>query len=139
MDFSPGAAIGAGVIGGTAMVIFLYMGIAIMPRQMRMNLLLMLGTMMLPAGAMAYLAGAMMHAAASIVFGLIHGAVFAGADIDSATGAWGLLFGAAHWVTTGMALGMIKVMHPRIRDGTMEDPGPFALRMGPMTAGKMSM
>lgn len=134
MDFEPGAAIVSGLIGGAAMVVFLYMGIAMMPNQMRMNVLLMLGTMMLPAGAMAYGAGLVMHAGASIVFGLIHGAVFAAADLETATGAWGLLFGLVHWGVSGMALSMVGMMHPLMRRGEMEAPGPFAISLGPATA-----
>ncbi len=44
---------------------------------------------MLPVGAAAIVMGAMVHAGMSVVIGLIHGAVFATADIDSAEAAWG--------------------------------------------------
>ncbi len=44
MSFDGGAAIGAGLIAGAVMSVLLYMGIAMMPRQMKMNLFLMLGT-----------------------------------------------------------------------------------------------
>ena len=46
MSFETGPAIGAGIIGGGVMSMMVYMGIAMMPRQMKMNLFLMLGTMM---------------------------------------------------------------------------------------------
>ena len=134
MDFEAGWAIGAGLIGGAVMVAILYMGIAMMPNQMRMNLLLMLGTMMLPAGVMAYLAGAMIHAVMSIAFGLIHAGAFVGLDIDSATAAWGLLFGLVHWAVVGMALGMMPLMHRGIQRGEVEAPGFYAISLGPMTA-----
>ena len=54
------------------MIVPLYMGIATLPTQMRMNMLRLLGTMMGPDRAIAYVMGGMMHAAASIVFDLIH-------------------------------------------------------------------
>jgi hypothetical protein len=124
------------------------MGIFMMPGQMKMNLLKMLGTMMVPAGVMAYVAGAMIHAMMSIVFGLIHGAIFTAADITSAEAAWGLLFGFVHWAIVGMALGMVPMMHPRMRyDGPrlvpvadnpdselQEPPGFYALNYPPGTA-----
>ncbi len=69
MDFDGGAAVGAGLIGGAVMSMLLYMGIGMMPRQMRMNLFLMLGTMMFRDRNIAILAGGMMHAMMSIVFG----------------------------------------------------------------------
>jgi len=83
---------------------------------------------------MAVVMGAMIHAGMSVVFGLIHGAVFSAADIDSAQAAWGLLFGLVHWAVVGMALGMLPLMHPRIRGGEMGAPGFYALRYPPMTA-----
>ena len=44
MSFDVGAAVGAGLIAGAVMSVLLYMGIAMMPRQMKINLFLMLGT-----------------------------------------------------------------------------------------------
>jgi hypothetical protein len=134
MDFEPGWAILAGLIGGAVMAAILYMGIFMMPDQMKMNLFMMLGSMTLPVGAAAIVMGAMVHAVMSAVFGLVHGAVLAIADIDSAQAAWGLLFGLAHWAAAGMAVGMLPLMHPRIRDGDMQAPGFYALSYPPMTA-----
>jgi hypothetical protein len=134
MDFEVGWAAGAGLMGGAAMTAVLYMGIAMMPNQMRMNLLPMLGTMMLPMGPMAYVAGGMVHGVMSAVFGLVHAGVFAGLDIESATAAWGLLFGLVHWAAAGMALGMMPLMHRGIQKGEIEAPGYYALRLGPATA-----
>ncbi len=75
-----------------------------------------------------------MHVMMSIVFGLAHGAVFAAADINSSEAAWGLLFGAVHWAMSGMALAMLPLVHPRVRSGDVDSPGPFALHYPPMTA-----
>ena len=134
MDFEPGWAILAGLVGGAAMAAALYAGVLMLPNQMKMNLFMLLGSMMLPVGAAAFVAGAMMHVMMSIVFGLAHGAVFAAADINSSEAAWGLLFGAAHWVMSGMALAMLPLVHPRVRSGEIDAPGPFALGYPPMTA-----
>ncbi len=57
MEYSFGAAIVAGLVAGAAMAILLYMGIAMMPGQMKMNQFRLLGTMMLPDGVMAYIGG----------------------------------------------------------------------------------
>ena len=112
----------------------LYMGIGMMPRQMKMNLFLMLGTMMFREPSMAYVAGAMMHGMMSIVFGLIHVAFFTAFDLETSLAAWGILFGLVHWMVTGMGLGMMPVMHPLIRKGEMGAPGAFALNYRSMTA-----
>ena len=126
-------AIVAGLIGGAAMGLLLYLGIWMAPAQMRMNLFLMLGTMVFRPGAMAYGAGFMMHAVMSIVFGLIHAAAFVAFGLE-ANAAWGLGFGAVHWLVVGMGLGMIPIMHARMRSGDIARPGFFALSMGAMTA-----
>ena len=134
MNFEPGWAMLAGLIGGGVMAAILYMGIFMLPNQMKMNLFMMLGSMMLPVGAAAFVMGAMVHAGMSVVFGLIHGAIIAAADIDSAEAAWGLLFGLVHWGIVGMTLGMLPLMHPRMRSGEIDEPGFYALRYPPMTA-----
>ena len=134
MDFDAAAAIIAGLIGGAVMVVPLYMGIALIPNQMKMNLFLLLGTMMMfRGGMMAYAAGAMIHAVMSIAFALIHVAVYIAFDLETELAAWGVLFGAIHWVIVGMGLGMMRFMHPLIRSGEMDDPGAFALKFPVMT------
>ena len=56
MEFDVEAAILPGIIGGIIMAAILYMRIAMMPHQMKMNLFLMLGTMMVKDAKMAYAA-----------------------------------------------------------------------------------
>ena len=124
---------GAELIGGAVMSMLLYMGIGMMPRQ-RMNLFLMLGTMMFRDRTMAILAGAMMHGVMSIVFGLIHVAFFVAFDLETGLVAWGILFGLVHWMISGMGLGMMPMMHPLIKSGQMDSPGAFALNYPSMTA-----
>jgi hypothetical protein len=83
MEFDAEAAILPGIIGGIIMAL-LYMRIAMMPRQMKMNLFLMLGTMMVEDAKMAYSAGAMMHIGMPVVFGLIHVALYEAFGLESA-------------------------------------------------------
>ena len=136
MEFDAAAAIGAGLIGGAVMALMLYMDRAMMPAQMRMDLFYLLGTMtpMPLSRGMVYMAGALMHAGASVVFGLAHAGVFDAVSVDADLAAWGLLFGAVHWMIAGMALGMMPMLHPGVRAGRVADPGPFAVKLGPMTA-----
>jgi hypothetical protein len=134
MDIDWGAAIGAGLIGGAVMSVLLYMGIAMMPRQMKMNLFLMLGTMAFNGGSTAYVAGVMVHAMMSVVFGVVHVALYDAFGLESALVAWGVLFGVAHWVFSGVGLAMVPAMHPAMRRGDMDAPGAFATGHPPMTA-----
>ena len=125
MDF--GATVGAGLLGGAIMSVILYMGIAMMPGQMKMNLFYLLGSMMFRQRMMIYGAGAMAHAAMSIAFALAHVGVYQAFDLDSQLVAWGLLFGFVHYLAVGMALGMMPIMHPRIKSGEIQAPGAYAL------------
>lgn len=136
LDYDVAAIIGAGLLGGLIMIVALYMGRAMAPQQMRMDLLLLLGTMtpMRLARPMAYMAGAMMHAGASVLFAFVHVGIFEVVGINDDLVLWGLLFGLFHWMFSGMAVGMMPLVHPLVRSGEMENPGPFALSMGPMTA-----
>ncbi len=134
MDFDAAAAIVAGLGGGAIMSALLYMGIGMMPKQMKMNLFLMLGTMMVQDKRMAYIVGAMMHGAMSIAFGLAHVALYTAFGLESALVVWGVLFGLAHWLISGMGLGMMPTMHSAIRRGELQAPGAFAMNFPTMTA-----
>ena len=133
MDYSFGAAIAAGVVATVVMTAMLYMGMAMLPRQMPMNILYMLGTMMSRNTMMAYVAGTMMHAMMGIAFALVHAAAFKGLDLTSALVAWGVLFGFVHYLIVGMGMGMIGTMHPLMRTGQMPAPGLFVSNLPRMT------
>ena len=109
MDYS--AAISAGLIAGAATAAMLYMGIAMMPAQMKLNLFYLLGSMMLRKRGLIYLAGAMTYGAMSIESALIHVGIYEAVDLESHLVAWGLLFGFVHYILTGMALGMMPRVH----------------------------
>ncbi len=136
MDYSFGAAIAAGAVATVVMTAMLYMGMAVMPRQMPMNILYMLGTMMSRNKMMAYIAGTMMHGMMGIAFALAHTGVIKGLDLTSALVAWGVLFGFVHYLIVGMGMGMIGTMHPLMRNGQMQAPGLFVSSLPRMTATK---
>ena len=133
MDYSAGAAIGAGVLAAAIMGVMLYMGIAIAPRQMTMNLFYMLGTMVTRNVVLAYMAGAMAHIVMGLVFALIHTGIYQATDIESNLAAWGLLFGFVHWLVVGVGMGMIGAMHPLMRRGELAAPVVFVRNYPTMT------
>ena len=124
LDLLP--AVIAGLVGGAAMMVILYLGMAIMPEQMKMNQLRLLGTMMLPDGAAAYVGGGMIHAIMSVIFALIHIAIYNALGLGSNLMLWGLAFGVVHWMAAGIAMGMMPMMHSGIKHGTIGAPGIFA-------------
>ncbi|MCZ6538480.1 MAG: hypothetical protein O6922_01470 [Chloroflexi bacterium] len=117
------------------MLIPMYLGRMMMPDQMKMDLLKMLGTMMLPISGMTYGFGLVIHAMMSVMFALVHVAFFFWFDLESSLALWGLLFGTVHWMMIGIAFGMMKSsVHRGIRDGAVQAPGFFGLSMGVTTA-----
>ncbi len=133
MDYDFGAAIAAGAVATAVMTAMLYMGMAMMPRQMPMNILYMLGSMMSRNKMMAYTAGTMMHAMMGIVLAIAHVGAFIALDLTSALIAWGVLFGFVHYLMVGMGMGMIGTMHPMMRAGQMQAPGLFVANLPKMT------
>lgn len=128
-----GAAVAAGVLAGLIMIVPIYMGLAVMPRHMKMDLLKLMGTMMTPLSGITYPIGLMLHLGMSIVFALIHVVLYDVFDITSAFAAWGILFGLGHALIAGMGFGMMPVMHRGIKDGIVEAPGLMTLSYPPAT------
>lgn len=133
MDYNVGAAIIAGLVATGVMTAIMYMGLAMMPKQMPMNILFMMGSMMSRSSGPAYAMGFMVHFGMGVVFGIIHTALYQAFGLESQLIAWGLLFGALHWVVASMGMGMMGTMHPMIRDGELAAPG-FFVKNYPMTS-----
>ena len=125
MDFNIVAALIAGIIATIVMTMVMYMGRAIMPQQMPMNILHMLGTMMTRSTGPAYMMGVVMHGVMGVIFALIHVALFVAFGLEAGLIGWGILFGIGHWVIVSMGMGMMGTMHPVIRSGDMMAPGAF--------------
>ena len=123
MDFSAGAAVGAGLVATGVMTAMIYMGLGMFPKQMPMNLLYMLGTMMTRQRPAIYLMGGMMHAGMGVAFALVHTGLFQALGLESNLAAWGILFGFAHYLAFGMMMGMMPAMHPLMRTGQLASPG----------------
>jgi hypothetical protein len=134
MEYNSPAAIYAGLIAGVAMLIPIYLGRMMMPEQMKMDLLKMLGTMMMPLSGMTYGVGLMVHLVMSVIFASAHAVFYLWLDIESGY-AIGIVFGIVHFVATGMFFGMLAPsIHRGIRDGVVPAPGFFALKLGIPTA-----
>jgi hypothetical protein len=125
MDYDIVAAVVAGLVATGVMTAMMYMGRAMMPAQMPMNILYMMGSMMSRSSGPLYLMGFMMHFGMGVIFAIVHTALYQAFGLESELLVWGLLFGAVHWVVASMGMGMMGSMHPRIRDGELAAPGAF--------------
>ena len=103
------------------------------PSQMPMNLIHMMGTRMTRNTMGAYVMGTVMHFGAGIIYAIAHTALYLAFGLESQLLLWGILFGVVHYLVAGMGMGMMGVMHPRIRAGEMAAPGPFVRNL-PMVA-----
>ncbi len=134
VEFDATRAAVAGLIGGGVMVVLLYGAIAIVPTVMRMNMMALLGGMLGLTGAAGFIVGLMIHAMMSVAFGFAHVGVFVALDAESISVVAGAALGLAHGLIAGMMLAGMPMMHPLIRSGQMEAPGPFGWSLGPMNA-----
>ena len=136
MDYNGGAAISAGLIGGAVMAAALYLATAMAPGQMRMDLLHMLGSMVVPRGsdARVYSIGSIVHAFMSLGIALIYVVFFMLFAEGSNVVGWGVLFGFVHWVIMGANLEMMGYIHPLMRARELRRPGAFAINYPRATA-----
>lgn len=136
MDFQLDTAIIAGLAGTAVMTAIMYMGFVM---NMRMDIPMMLGTMFLPRGTAAWALGLMMHFMMGAVFFVAYAALFDALGIESGIVGWSTAFGLVHGAITGMAMGMMPVMHPRmaashgsVASDQVPNPGAFATSFGLM-------
>jgi hypothetical protein len=134
--YSAGWAAVAGLIGGVAFLLVVYMGLGV--GMTRMNFLYILGSMMAPTGSKAviYAVGFMAHMMLAAGFGLLHAAILHAIGISSVGQAagWDLLIGATHGMVILVAMPMmLSMMHPLVRSGQIESPGVAMVGFGGMT------
>lgn len=126
-----GGAIIWGIVATAAFTLFSIMGKAM--GMTRMDLLDLLGSMFVPAGTSASRAlGAVIHH--------VNGALLAiawayGVALLAWPANWwtGLLWGIVLWVLALILMSSIGAVHPAIRRGEQDDPGPAAMNFGRMT------
>lgn len=124
--FSAGWAVLAGLAGGVAFLMVVYMGFAV--GMTRMNFLEVLGTMFVPDGSKntAYGVGLGVHLMMSAAFGLAHAGLLQAIGVTTVGQAagWDLLIGAGHGlVILAMMPVALELMHPLVRKHAMDSPG----------------
>ena len=115
----------------------LYLGAVVAARYMRMDLLNILGTLVIPRGSQpaVYLIGALTHAAMSLVIGLIYVVFFLPFAADSNVIGWGVLFGFVHWIIMGANMEVLGYIHPLMSSRELRSPGLFAINYPRPTVG----
>lgn len=124
-----GTAFVAGVVGGAAMSLLMWMARTMM--DMPANLEMMLGTMlgMMP-GPTAWLIGLVMHLLISGLIALIYAWGF---ERVTHRAGWlvGAGFGVLHAIIAGLVMGMMPAMHPLMPE-QMPPPGAYMSNLGAM-------
>lgn len=134
--YSAGWAAVAGLVGGVAFLMVVYMGLAV--GMTRMNFLKILGSMMAPdaSAGVVYGIGLMVHLMLAAGFGLAHAGILHAIGVTSVGEAagWDLVIGAVHGAVILVALPMmLSLMHPLVRRGQLEAPGVAMTGYGSMT------
>lgn len=135
-NYEAGPAIVAGLIGGIAFLLVVYMGLGV--GMTRMNFLHMLGSMVAPKSSRstAYAIGFVIHMMMSAAFGLVHAGLLTAIGVSSvaSAAAWDLLIGAVHGVAVLIVLPvMLSMAHPLVRSGDLDRPGVALMGYGSMT------
>ncbi len=111
MNFELGTAIAAGLIGTLAMTAIMYMGYFM---GMKMDMPMMLGTMLLPKGNLAWAVGLMLHFMMGAIFFIVYAALFDVIGLEDGIIGWAALFGLAHGLLAGIMMAPMGIMHPRV-------------------------
>ncbi len=135
MEFGVAQAALAGLAATAVMTVLMAMAPMM---KVRMDMPMMLGTMMVDPGSTARLIGYMVHFMMGVLFGIIYAALVSAFDIETSVAGWGALIGVVHGVAAGVMMSMMGMMHPRMRAATpsgaqVEAPGVFGMRYGAMT------
>jgi len=122
-------AIIAGIVGTIVMTMVMVMAPKMgMPK---MDIVGMLGSMFKAEGNRTM--GMMMHFMMGIVFAIIY-ALLWNAGIGTVSWLWGVIFGAVHWIVTGMMMGGMSMMNAGVKAGKVKAPGMFMMNNGGMMA-----
>ena len=121
----------AAIIAGMAGTVVFTVIMLLAPRMGMpdMDIVGMLGTMFNKEGNRTL--GWIMHFMMGIIFALIYAALWA-AGIGAPTAVWGLIFGAVHWLVSGLMMGVVPMMHAGVKAGTIEAPGFYMWNTGGM-------
>jgi len=121
-----GGAVLAGVVGGAAMSLLMWMARTMMG--MPANLEMMLGTMFADPSTAAWLIGLLLHLMLSGAIALLYAWGFE--NVTHRSG-WltGVGFSVIHIVIAGVVMGMMPMMHPRMPN-PISPPGAFLSNMG---------
>ncbi len=122
-------AIVAGIVGTIVMTMVMVMAPKMgMPK---MDIVGMLGSMFSAEGNR--MVGMIMHFMMGVVFAIVY-ALLWNAGIGAASVLWGIVFGAVHWLVSGMMMGGMYMMHAGVKAGTVKAPGVFMMNNGGMMA-----
>ncbi len=122
-------AIIAGIIG--TLVMTMVMMAAPQMGMPKMDIVGMLGSMF--SAKSNRMLGMVMHFMMGVIFAIVY-ALLWNAGIGTVGLLWGAVFGAGHWLVTGVMMGGMSMMHAGVKAGTVNAPGLFMTNNGGMMA-----
>lgn len=122
-------AIVAGIVGTIVMTMVMVMAPKMgMPK---MDIVGMLGSMF--SAESNRMVGMIMHLMMGVVFAIVY-ALLWNAGIGTVSLLWGAIFGAVHWLISGMMMGGMSMIHAGVKAGSVKAPGFFMMNNGGMMA-----
>jgi len=121
------------VVAGIAGTIIMSMVMMMAPRMgiPEMDIPGMLGSMFNSEGNRTM--GMVLHLLMGIIFAIVY-ALLWNAGIGTVTWLWGVIFGAVHWLFSGLMMGGVPMIHAGVKAGTVEAPGIYMKNTGGMMA-----
>ncbi len=122
-------AIVAGIVGTIVMTMVMVMA----PKMglPKMDIVGMLGSMFSAESNRKM--GMGMHFMMGVVFAIVY-AILWNAGIGTASLLGGIIFGAVHWLVSGVMMGGVPMMHAGVKAGTVNAPGIYMTNNGGMMA-----
>lgn len=128
MQFNAEAAVGAGLMAALV-TLFALAPAMLIERSLRLNPIVFLGGPFRCGAWLRHSIGLVTYAGLSIALAFVYGAILSGFNVHSSIVEWGVLIGIGQWMVLGGFLLALCPLHPRIKDGSIVNPGPFFLNL----------
>jgi hypothetical protein len=116
-----------GLIGTVAAILFLQAWEVARPSHNEIRIVPMIGAAFAADPFRQQLIGRAVLLVVGVFYGIFTAAVIYAFEIEQLVWLVGAAVAVLLWVLTGVSLTYFRLLHPRIRNGEMKPPGPFAL------------
>lgn len=110
-----------------AAILFLQIWEVSRPSHDHVRIVMLIGSAFTPKPFSQQLVGRVVLFAIGICYGIFISAVLYAFELEAVGWIFGIIVAIPLWILTGISLTYFRLLHPRIRNGEIKAPGPFAL------------